>query len=97
MDKEWVAWQLDRDEPLHFGIRITSDALQFVPHLGSAGTHNMGAPKGHTILFVALLLCFTLTTHTVLCSEQSKLVIRVSVSINFQHFALLTFPRVTDD
>lgn len=42
----------------------------------------MGAPRGHTILFVALLLCFALTTHTVLCSEQSTLVIRVNVSTN---------------
>ncbi|KAH0833057.1 ZIP-like iron-zinc transporter [Lanmaoa asiatica] len=38
----------------------------------------MGAPRGYTIIFVTLLLCFALTTHTVLCSEQSKLVIRES-------------------
>ncbi|KAF8119688.1 ZIP-like iron-zinc transporter [Boletus edulis] len=38
----------------------------------------MGAPRGHTILFVTLLLCVALTTRTVLCSEQSELVIRES-------------------
>ncbi|KAG6374379.1 ZIP zinc transporter-domain-containing protein [Boletus reticuloceps] len=38
----------------------------------------MGAPRGHTILFVTLLLCVALTTRTVLCSEQPELVIRES-------------------
>ncbi|KAN0092986.1 ZIP Zinc transporter domain containing protein [Tylopilus felleus] len=38
----------------------------------------MGAPSRHTVLLVTLLLCFALTTHTALCSEQSKSVIRES-------------------
>ncbi|KAG9315009.1 ZIP-like iron-zinc transporter [Chiua virens] len=33
---------------------------------------------GYTKIFVALLLCFALTSHTVLCSELSNLVIRES-------------------
>jgi hypothetical protein len=57
----------------------------------------MGAPRGRTILSIALLLCFALTTHTVLCSEQSTLAIRVNVSIDQPLYTADCPTSFTDD